>query len=308
MLTTEQRIQEVYIGLLGRAADPSGFKYWLSEVEKGLLSVEDFRTNLVNQQAEFDGGLGSLDRASLVNTLYQNLFGRSAEPLGLDYWVSGGGAGVSPDKLSLALSNGAGVADRGMLDKKIELAMGYYELTQRPEDSEFTPPVYNEEDAIIAIHTSLPKEVGRGHFDFSNDSFPFSMVDINIHHSVGFELLPESTPRDIIQSEDTLVGSGFGFAGVSDGVVTFSDEDKLFFQRVAAVNRAIEDNDGLGDSFDALLGESLIFDHDDKTYILISDGEAGISYDDILVTLIGIGSNSGTDQMNIVNGEVLSLF
>lgn len=45
MLTTEQRIQEIYIGLLGRAADPIGFKYWTSEVERGLLSVEGFRSN-----------------------------------------------------------------------------------------------------------------------------------------------------------------------------------------------------------------------------------------------------------------------
>jgi hypothetical protein len=186
--------------------------------------------------------------------------------------------------------------------------MEYYKQVQLPSHSEYTAPGYSDEDAIVAINTSLPKNVSVGAFrDFSNDSTPFDITEVTIINR-GLEYAPNPTARGLIQSSDTLVSSEFGFAGVSNGVVTFSDEDQFFYQRVAAVNRAIEDNDSLGDSFDALFGESLIFGHDDKTYILISDGEAGISRDDIVVELIGVSSGSGADQMNIVNGEVVSLF
>jgi len=80
------------------------------------------RTNIVNSQPEYDDVFGGLTRAQTVNQLYLNLFGRPAEPDGLNYWVNGGGATVPIDLLVFALSDGADATDRLVLDNKVTAA------------------------------------------------------------------------------------------------------------------------------------------------------------------------------------------
>ncbi|MBE9395947.1 DUF4214 domain-containing protein [Pontibacterium sp. N1Y112] len=125
MATVSEQIQEIYIGLLGRAADKSGLDYWADEINTGKLTIEQLRANIVNEQPEYAAGLGQLTRAQLVNSLYENLFERAAEAEGLDYWVNGGGSTVNADQLVLALSAGAAAADRLTLDNKTDAAEYY---------------------------------------------------------------------------------------------------------------------------------------------------------------------------------------
>ncbi|UQG60150.1 DUF4214 domain-containing protein [Marinobacter sp. M3C] len=124
-LTVEQQVQQIYIGLLGRAADKAGLDYWTNEITTGVLSIEQLRANIVNEQPEYADGLGLLSRAQVVSELYQNLFERAAESAGLNYWVSGEGSSVNIDQLVLALTNAAGANDRLALDNKTEAATYY---------------------------------------------------------------------------------------------------------------------------------------------------------------------------------------
>jgi len=124
-LTVEQQVQQIYIGLLGRAADKAGLDYWTNEITTGVLSIEQLRANIVNEQPEYADGLGLLSRAQVVSELYQNLFERAAESAGLNYWVSGEGSSVNIDQLVLALTNAAGASDRLALDNKTEAATYY---------------------------------------------------------------------------------------------------------------------------------------------------------------------------------------
>lgn len=124
-LTTEQEIQLVYTGLLGRAADRPGLAYWQDEIDSGQFSIEDLRHNIVNYQEEYLTTLGLLNRYDLVNELYLNLFSRTPEEAGHAYWVSGGGATVSIDRLVLALMDGAGPTDTQTLLNKAEVATYY---------------------------------------------------------------------------------------------------------------------------------------------------------------------------------------
>jgi hypothetical protein len=118
-------IQEIYIGLLGRAANYEGLSYWENEIQQGLLTLEQLRANIVNQQPEYTNGLGQLDRLHLVAELYARLFSRYPLSEGLDYWVSGGGSGVDADQLVLALIDGASSEDREVLDAKVAAAQDY---------------------------------------------------------------------------------------------------------------------------------------------------------------------------------------
>jgi len=125
MATVSEQIQQIYIGLLGRAADQAGLDYWAAEINSGALTLEQLRANIVNEQPEYAAGQGSMTRAQAVADLYENLFNRQPEAAGLEYWVNGDGASVNIDQLVLALIAGAAAADQLVLDNKTEVAEYY---------------------------------------------------------------------------------------------------------------------------------------------------------------------------------------
>lgn len=142
MATVSEQIQQIYIGLLGRAADLSGLNYWTDEIDQARLSIEQLRANIVNEQPEYAAGLGSMSRASVVVELYSRLFNRIPDDSGLTYWAEGGGASVNVDQLILALSNGASVSDNVILSQKTAAAETY---TQSAGEN------YNATDAANAV-------------------------------------------------------------------------------------------------------------------------------------------------------------
>jgi hypothetical protein len=146
-MSIETDVQEIYIGLLGRAADKAGFDYWVGQIEAGILTIEDVRANIVNFQPEYAEGLGSLTRSQGVTQMYNWLFGRDPDEEGLDYWVNGGGSGVNFDQLVLALINGASPEDRLVLDNRGEVAIAY---TNEPFYGSADPFDLDTARAIIA--------------------------------------------------------------------------------------------------------------------------------------------------------------
>lgn len=124
-MSTKSQLQEIYIGLLGRAADAEGLDYWAAEVDAGTITLAEVRENIVNDQPEYEALFAGKSRAQTVNQLYINLFGRAAEADGLNYWVNGEGANVPADLLVFALSDGAAASDRLTLDNRVEVAQYY---------------------------------------------------------------------------------------------------------------------------------------------------------------------------------------
>ncbi|MCK7542785.1 DUF4214 domain-containing protein [Marinobacter bryozoorum] len=119
--TVEEQVQQLYVGLLGRPADATGFNYWVEEIKSGTLTLEEVRSNFVNEQPEGQAIYESGDRVAIVQQLYSNLFDRvpAVDDEGFDYWVNGEGAGVPADLLVYALINGAGADDRATLDANV---------------------------------------------------------------------------------------------------------------------------------------------------------------------------------------------
>ena len=68
-----------------------GFYYWFDEISVGLFTIEDLRHNIVNYQSDYLTTLGLLSRYDLIAELYENLFTRTPEVAGHDYWATGGG-------------------------------------------------------------------------------------------------------------------------------------------------------------------------------------------------------------------------
>ena len=118
---TRDNIQKIYLALLGRPADPSGLTYWTNEIDAGVLTLEQLRANIVNEQHEFLNGLGQLSRRAFVDQLYANMFGRSPDP-DSEYWVSGEGLSVNLDQLVLAFIDGASEEDTAALNNRVAIA------------------------------------------------------------------------------------------------------------------------------------------------------------------------------------------
>lgn len=127
MATTSAQVQQLYVGLLGRAADQAGLNYWLNELNAtpAKLTLENLRANIVNSQAEYKAIFDGLSRTDTVTKIYNNLFGRAPDTAGLTYWTTGGGASVNIDQLTVAFINGASASDTQALTNKTVVAEVY---------------------------------------------------------------------------------------------------------------------------------------------------------------------------------------
>ena len=82
----EEQVQEMYVAYYGRPGDPGGVEFWEEQLEDqdGNLAaiIDAFGTS-----EEFDERFGTLDDEDLINNLYQQLFGRDADPEGLAFYL-----------------------------------------------------------------------------------------------------------------------------------------------------------------------------------------------------------------------------
>ena len=127
MATTSAQVQQLYVAYLGRAADKAGLDYWLNELnaDNATLTLENLRANFVNEQPEYTDAYAGLSRSDTVTKIYNNLFGRTPDAAGLEYWTNGGGASVNADLLLTAFINGAATADAAVLNNKVLVSEVY---------------------------------------------------------------------------------------------------------------------------------------------------------------------------------------
>lgn len=110
-------IQQLYIGLLGRAADPVGLDYWTNNG----LTIDEIAANIVNEQDEFS--FNEEQRQAAVEALYLNLFGRPGTAEDVNYWTN---ESLTPiDQLLFTMIEGAGATDAAALTNRTYVADAY---------------------------------------------------------------------------------------------------------------------------------------------------------------------------------------
>ena len=77
-------IQQLYVAYYNRPADVAGLTYWLGVAANG--ATLDQISKSFNSAAEYTANYAGKTPGNIVNTVYQNLFGRAAEGAALDYW------------------------------------------------------------------------------------------------------------------------------------------------------------------------------------------------------------------------------
>lgn len=115
-------IQSIYIAFYGRPADPAGQLYWAEQLDTAggdLSSIIDAFAN----SSEYHDRFGGYDSDTLVDNLYLQAFGRSAEPAGLEYWAGELDAGhTTLGRIALDVLNGARNEDQQTIDNKMAVA------------------------------------------------------------------------------------------------------------------------------------------------------------------------------------------
>lgn len=122
MAVTAQQVQQLYVGYLGRAADQAGLDYWLAELnaENATLTLENLRSNFVNEQPEYTNAYAGLNRQQTVTQIYENVFGRTPNDAEVAYWTFE--SGVNTDQLITAFLNAASPIDRLVIENKVAVA------------------------------------------------------------------------------------------------------------------------------------------------------------------------------------------
>lgn len=122
MAVTEAQVQQLYVGYLGRPADRAGLDYWLDELnaENPVLTLENLRSNFVNEQPEYTEAYAGLNRQQTVTQIYENVFGRTPSDNEVAYWTVE--SEVNTDQLITAFLDAASPTDRLIVNNKVAIA------------------------------------------------------------------------------------------------------------------------------------------------------------------------------------------
>jgi hypothetical protein len=158
----ENAIQKVYIAYYGRPADPVGQQFWAQQLQTAAGDLSQIIDAFGNSD-EFQSEYGELSQNELVNTIYQQLFGRDADEEGLIFYVevleSGTGSLAS---ISLDILNGAQNDDLLIVENKVTFVEQFtLQITtdNKVYDSDAAIPVKAQLDSINADGASRDKAI-----------------------------------------------------------------------------------------------------------------------------------------------------
>lgn len=116
-LTTEQ-VQNAYVAFFNRPADVEGLAYW-----KSYPGATADLFNTFAQSKEYNSLYANMNNTQVVNAVYQNLFGRSPDVAGLNYWVSQLSSGaLKIGTIADAVNRGAQSTDAQIIGNKVTAA------------------------------------------------------------------------------------------------------------------------------------------------------------------------------------------
>lgn len=121
--TTATQVQQLYVGLLGRAADQGGLNWWVDQVTTGGKTLEDIRASFVTS-TEYKAVYGATtSRSDLVKAIYSNLFERTPSADEIKFWAE---TDTRPaDQLVAAFIQFASANDQKTIDNKVFVANTY---------------------------------------------------------------------------------------------------------------------------------------------------------------------------------------
>ncbi len=206
-------VQAAYMAYYGRSGDPAGMAFWSEQLVANGGSL-DAIINAFSNSAEFTQRYpASLDNSELIDTIYQQLLGRSADDAGKAFYLEALASGqMTRASLMLDILYGASGADVPVLENKLAVSSAF---TAQVAESGATFDEGNKAENIdlLAGVTADPTSVDMAlaaTADFVSVFTPLTVIHINDHHS---HLEPNGSAELSFEGEDIGVETG-GFPRV----------------------------------------------------------------------------------------------
>lgn len=189
-----QTVQKIYIAFYQRPADAEGLAYWADRLEAAKDDLQEiidgFATSLEAQTLY--GPINSATIGSVINAIYQGLFGRGVDPEGLDFYSQGFSSGAfTAGTITLAILNGAREQDKQIIDNKLAVAS---EFTSQLQYAKF-PYDMSTVDVVRSMLASVTADTNPATFNGVQDAFAkmegtvFTLTEIRT-----VEQLPDTYP------------------------------------------------------------------------------------------------------------------
>lgn len=143
-------VVRLYFAYFNRLPDTGGLSYWISSYTDGSYSLNQISDAFAGSD-EFASTYGSLDNAAFVNLIYANLFNRSPDQGGYDYWLG--------QLDSSAITRGAAMVGysesdeyKQLMNNRVSIVSYYYGMLRRaPDQGGFDYWVQRLDDGDSAI-------------------------------------------------------------------------------------------------------------------------------------------------------------
>lgn len=172
MSTAEQTVQNLYLSLLGRAADPEGMKYWVQQLESSSLDAVS-QHFMATQEAQQNMDDKSPDE--FVRDQYYGFFNRHADKEGLDYWESRLESGaIEHHELPQIFLHSASQADQEAYSAKSSIA-NYY-------TGQATSDTYDAEQALTypSLHSNAELYAELNQLDARHDALDLKQAGTSL--------------------------------------------------------------------------------------------------------------------------------
>ena len=120
---SELSLTKLYVGTFDRAPDSAGIKYWINDSN---LELEDIARSFFDQTETKKMYPDGTENSEFIASVYQNLFERTADEAGAEYWLNELDSGnIDRSLFLLAVINGAIGDDKSILDNKTTVGLAF---------------------------------------------------------------------------------------------------------------------------------------------------------------------------------------
>ena len=125
----ESQIGALYVSYFGRASDPAGLAYWVDRLNNGMSLVDIANSFAVQPEAiaqySFLANPTPGGTASFVGSVYTNLFIRTSDPAGLQFWIDQVNGGNAVGRVIQDMISGAQGNDLLTVQDKVTVGVTY---------------------------------------------------------------------------------------------------------------------------------------------------------------------------------------
>ena len=192
--------QQMYVAYYGRAGDPEGVNFWASQFDESS-DLDAVLSNFGNSE-EYSDNFGSLSHEELVSGLFQQMFNRSPDPGGLEFYVGRLESGEATlASIAKQIADGTqGGDDELSLDNKIAVANTFTNRIES-EGIEYASADISGVRTLLSAVTSSASSVDAALLEVSawvpQSSPPASNSNVIMTTNYGvieIELFPEQAP------------------------------------------------------------------------------------------------------------------